>query len=324
MNPFLVNIPDKEEYTRADYIEIQKQLNDKKQSIEQLTESMYPPKNKFYELDDFKMRVCRGITQTIIVDEQLPEKTLYKIGDGGNGKNCIVCTTAFSNKINGGNTRLNASKRIKKSLKEVGFNGYFYLLNGGFPNPTGTEMKYIGVPYCFKIFLMLEAQKLGFERVIWIDSGCYAINNPQDLFEVLYKQDVLIKTINGGNNYDAMVFQNTISLLNQITGTDIHNAYYIESVVFGFNMTSSIIQKFIKDYYEMVKLGYPFFSIFPEEIVFTSLFNKPEYKILLETNLGKHVAQKTRIHENIMDETTAKSAGFYFHHKDYSKYKTDI
>lgn len=317
-NPFLIDIPDSAEYTMEDYINIQEQLDGKRKSIDTILHYLWPAKNYFYEFDDFKARISRGITQRLvdISNNIMPTKTLYKIGDGGNGRNCIVCATAISNTIRGGNTRFLASQRIMESLEKVGFNGHFYLFNGGFPNPTGVEMKYSGVPYCFKIFMMLEAQLKGFDKVIWVDSGCYAINNPQDLFDILYEKATVIKTIKYGNNYDAMSFPETIQLLNNITGADIHSAEYIESVVFGLNMESKEIRDFIGEYYEMVKLGYPFFSIFPEEIVFTALFNKPEFKKLLHDDPR---LQKTRIHEKEMGESDAKKAGYYFHHRDYKR-----
>ncbi len=319
-NPFLIDIPDKEEYTLEDYINIQNKLNTK--NVGSILESLYAKHtNKFYELYDFRNRVSRGITQKIIDESSnlLPTKNLYKIGNGGDGRNCFVCCTPFTHKINNdeNNSRFIASQQILKSLESVGFNGYFYLFNGGFPNPTGTEMKYAGVPYCFKIFMMLEAQKKGFDRVIWIDSGCYALNNPQQLFDNLSKNNVLIKKLPPGN-YDAMVFDKTIKLLNLINGNDIKNAFYIETIVFGLNLESKLIQNFIKEYYDLVKLGWPFFSIFPEEIVFSSLFNKPEYKFLLESQHNYNI----QIHEKNMDEITSKKSGYYFHHKNYSKPKS--
>jgi hypothetical protein len=324
VNPFLIDIPDKEEYNEEDYINIQKQIDNK--NIDHLVDFFYfDKKNWWYNISDFKSRISKGIRQNLTNFDNniLPIKKLYKIGNGGNNRNCIVSFASFSNKTkdNQDTTRFNASQNIHKSLEETGFNGYFYLFNGGFPNPTGTEMKYIGVPYCFKIFMMLEAYKKGFDKVIWLDSGCYALNNPEPLFNVLYKDDALIKTIDSNNDYDAMVLENTMYLLNRITKTDLHNAKYFESIVFGLNLESKQIKNLIKEYYEMVKLGYPFFSIFPEEIVLASLFNKNKYKDLITNNPIKN---KVQIHEKRMNEESAKNCGYYFHHKNYSNYNTSI
>jgi hypothetical protein len=320
VNPFLIDIPDQEEYTIDDYVNIQTQLNNT--NIDNIIENLYSTRNKFYTVENFKSRIKKGITQTLINlnDKMLPTQHLYKIGTGGNNRNCFVCCTPFTDTTNEqGSSRYNASKNIYTSLENAGFNGHFYLFNGGFPNPTGTEMKYAGVPYSFKIFMMLEAHKKGFDKVIWIDSGCYALNNPESLFDILYKDDAIIKTFHYNNNYNAMVFQNTIEILNRITKCDIHRAHYIETIVFGLNMQSAQVKELIKEYYDMVRLGYPFFSIFPEEIVLSALLQKEEYKDLITRNIS--VTCKLQIHETKMNEEQAKNGGYFFHHKDYSKYK---
>jgi hypothetical protein len=310
-NPFLINVEDKLNYDENEYNDIQNKLSEK--NIDSIIESIYTHKNKFYELDDFKNRINRGIRQQIInKPHSSPVKTLYKIGNHEDNKNCIVCCAPFKHGDN--SSRYSASDKIYKSLKKSGYNGHFYLFQGGFPNPTGKEMKFAGVPYCFKIFMMLEAYKLGFTNVIWIDSGCYSINNPDDLFKLLDNQDALLKTVVGKNNYHAMSFETTIELLNRLTNTNLHDAVYIETIVFGLNMNSEKVKNLIDDYYEMVELGWPFFSIFPEEIVLSALFNKPIYKSLLLENL---LDNKLYIHEKKMNEIEAKKAGYYFHHKNY-------
>ena len=317
-NPFLINIEDKDEYTFEEYVDIQNKLS--QINIDNILNQYYPPKSIFYSLPDFKYRCTKSLKQKMVdvSSNKLPEKKLYKLGNGGDNKSCIICCTPFSHDLNEfekfkneSETRLLASQQILKSLEEVNYNGHFYLLNGGFPNPTGIEMKYAGVPYCFKIFMMLEAKKRGFTKVIWIDSGCYCINNPQKLFDILDTQETIIKTVQSGNNYDAMSFQQTINLLNSITNTDLHTASYIETIAFGLNLESPLINKIIEEYYDLVKLGYPFLSIFPEEIVLTALFNKPEYKHLL---YNQHESRHIQIHERF------QSKGYYFEHRDYKKY----
>lgn len=313
-NVFKIDVEEKENYTTEELELIQIKLNKKK--VDNVIESLYKSQNYFYDLCDFNMRISRGISQTIIDTQNnlVPNKYLYKIGNGGDNKNCFVCCTAFANKKNSDDSRFIASHHILKSLEDVGFNGYFYLLNGGFPNPTGKEMKYIGVPYCFKIFMMLEAEKCGFERIIWLDSRCYAINNPQPLFDLLKTNDTMIKTIDSNNNYNAMSFNQVIKQMNHLTKTDISSAKYIETIVFGLNIKSYTVKSLIKEYYKMVELGWPFFSIFPEEIVFSYLFNKTEFKNMLSNNINQ---QKVRIHENYMTEHDAKINGYYFYHKEY-------
>jgi hypothetical protein len=312
-NPFLIDIEDKEEYSLEEYKDIQKKISEK--NIDEILNQYYPPADDSYKYDDFKYRCTNGFRQKIIdITEQLPQKNLYTVGNGGNHKNCIVCCTSFSHDNIKSDSRYNASQNIVKSLEEVGFNGHVYILNGGFPNPTGTEMKYIGVPYCFKIFMMLEAKKIGFKNVIWIDSNCYAINNPQELFDLLEHDHTLCMTYSSGNNYNGMSFKETIELLNSITHANLHDASYIMTIVFGLNLDSEIVMQMIDDYYDMVKLGLPFLSIFPEEIVLSSIFNKPEYRHLLH---NRYVNGLLQIAEYRLDMNSAKHNGYFFYHRKY-------
>jgi anti-sigma regulatory factor (Ser/Thr protein kinase) len=50
---------------------------------------------------------------------------------------------------------------------------------------------------------MLEAKKLGFEKVIWLDAACYAVNNPQRLFDVLDTDETFaFRITDAGSGFD--------------------------------------------------------------------------------------------------------------------------
>ena len=322
-NPFLIDIPDKAVYTIDDYINIQKQLSNK--NIDHILDKIFPPKEYYFEYHDFKYRCTKSLKQKIIDIEsnKLPTKKLYKIGNTEHNKNCFVCCVPFSHDLikNGtsdSESRYIASQQIIKSLTKSGYNGYLYLITGGFPTPTGTEMKYEGVPYCFKIFAMLEAQNLGFDKVIWIDSACYCINNPKYLFDILDNDDTLFYTVNYDNQYNKLCFQQTIDILNKITNNNIEYAVYVQTVVFGLNLKSPIIKELIQEYYNMVKIGLPFLSIFPEEVVLSALFNQPKYKHLL---YNQPIIHRLRVDERGIDEENARNHGFYFLHRNYNNFK---
>jgi len=310
-NPFLISMEDKEEYNNEDYAYAQEKLNEKVVEIENLIDSLYPRDIQFNTpLKLIKSRCTKSVKQKLIDGLSIPSKKIIKIGDGGDGKNCIVCCTPLSD------DRCNSSQTIEKSLEEIGFNGYFYLFNGGFPNPRGIELKYAGVPYCFKIFMMLEAKKMGFEKVIWIDSACYATKNPQILFDILTSQDAIFRAFPPGlfENYDNVVFPQTIELLNQITNKDIRYDINVCTIVFGLNMMSPMINKFIDEYYEMVEIGLPFLSYFPEEVVMAAILNKPEYKYVFYNH---PVSTHLFIHQIYTNIDMAKQLGYFFVQRSY-------
>ena len=314
VNPFEIDVPDREHYTNNELLEIKNKLEKKKDEITNLIKQKYENNDENYgfPLDLVTDRCTKGVCQKLIDTEKniYPSKILYKIGNGGNKKECFVCCTTNltdGRAINGAD--------IHQSLEKVGFNGYFYLFNGGFPTPRGIEMKYAAVPYCFKIFMMLEAEKLGFEKIIWIDSACYAVNNPQRLFDVLNEDDAIFMQFwpysPGIPTYENSVFKDTIQTINEITNRSVVNSIAVCSVVFGLKMNSSKIQEFINEYYEMVKIGTPFLSYFPEEVVISSIFNKDNYKHLF---YNRDESRKLFIHENYMCNNfdIVRLNGYYF------------
>lgn len=312
-NPFLLDIADKDQYTLEDYAEMERQLEACKLRLDPLLRSLYPEGKMTTPYTDIYRRCSQGVRQKLLDDSGiLPVPQLFTVGRGGD--NCFVCCTPF------GSDRCLASKTVLESLEKVGFDGHFLLMNGGFPCPTGVEMKYAGVPYCFKIFMMLEAKKRGFEKVIWIDAACYAVNNPAYLFDCLGKGDAAVfrsfmANLFQPNTCENIVLPSTISLLSQLVGgRNIRNDVNVNSIVFGLNLGSPVILKWVSEYYDMVRFGLPFLSSFPEEIVFTTLFNKPEYcRILHSVPDMKHLY----IHEAYLPFEEAARRGYFFVQRKY-------
>jgi len=312
-NPFLINIEDKQEYTIDDYINIQEKLD--KKDLNLFFESLYPEGEIRTTLDEMKRRCTKGIKGKVIdiSNPVLPIKRIFTVGNGGDRKKCFVCCTALLD------NRCDASQTILQSLEEVGFNGHFLLLNGGFPNPTGTELKYCGIPYNFKIYMILEAKKLGFEKVIWIDAACYALNNPECLFELLDDGcDTVFRAFPPNffepNTYKNICFPKTIELMSKLVDRDVKDDTTVNSIVFGLNLKSEKVLKMIEEYYEMVKVGLPFLSAFPEELVFSCIMNKPEYKYVFS---NKNSMYKLYINEIYLNKEDAKNHGYYFLQRKY-------
>ena len=317
-NPFELNVKDSMSYTNDELREIQKQLENKRDEVINLIKEMHPKNDENYKItiDDMVNRCSKSVFQKLIDVENdiYPTKALYKIGNGGNNKNCFVCCTPLSN------DRDARSKNIHQSLEKVGFNGHFYLFNGGFPNPNGIEMKYAAVPYCFKIFMMVEAKKLGFEKVIWLDSACYAVNNPDRLFDILESDDAIFRQFwpytPGFLTYENTVYKETIKTLNSVTGGNLVNNINVCTIVFGLNFNSEKINRFVDEYYNMVKIGTPFLSYYPEEVVITAIFNKPEYNYVFYNREESH---RLFIHDAYTHNNydNPKHWGFYFVQRPY-------
>lgn len=296
-NPFTINFPEKNIITNEDYINIQDQIS--KINIEPLLQELYRKDQELVSIDDFRSRCSRGITQTIIDPKNglYPVNKLVKIGKGGD--NCVVTFCSISGKYS------DFVKSTAEALEKVGFNGYFYYQIGGFPNPTGKEIKYVGVPYCFKIFTMLEAQKLGFNKVLWIDSTMLPLRDLTPIFTQIEEKGCFLLDFTNHNYNKARIFQQTYQLLKDLTGTDVVNMRHIATGILGLKMDTNKAKEFVSSYYKFVELGTPFLSCFPEEMVFAALFgqNPSEWpsqyihsiiRYTFQGDVNQEIAQATR------------------------------
>ncbi len=265
-NPFTISFPAKEELTAADYIEVQNQL--RAIDIVPLLKQLYVPDRGNFFFDGFLGRCSRGIKRVLIDPKKglYPVTRLEKIGMGSDL--CIVSCAPYDG------VRSKNLARIPDALRATGFNGYFYYRLGGFPNPTGREIQYAGVPYCFKIFMMLEAQQLGFDKVLWIDSSCLPIQDPSPLFQWLDQTGIYYVTRFSASTNRQFLFPETVRLLKELTGVDVEQVRRVSAGIFGLKMDTLEAKSFIEEYYRMVELGTPFLSGAPEEFVFSALIEK--------------------------------------------------
>lgn len=283
-NPFLIDVKKKNKFLIDDYMNIQSQL--KSIDISSLISNHYEEYSNLgegdtrrFSCDSFYRRCSVGTNWTFFDLKQgrLPQKKLCKINNGGDC--CIVCVSSYS--------RLYPELMLSNIfwLKKSGFNGFYLYFLGEYPNPTGKEIQYIGVPYAFKIFAMLEAEQLGFNKVIWLDAALKVLKDPTPLFEVLDKTGSFFTTANSlfpwweSQDQQKKIFPQTRYKLYELTRIDVANSkYYVPGGIIGFKMDHPLTKKFIDKYQEIVNEGYGFISHAPEEYVFSSILCQDEFK----------------------------------------------
>jgi hypothetical protein len=263
------------------------------------------------------VRCLHGVKQTIIdVEKGLsPRWKLVKIGKGGD--QCIVSYVPFAGDEWGRDVS-NYAEHIESSLealKATGFNGYFYYMIGGFPNPTGKEIQYAGVPYSGKIFMMLEAQKLGFTKVLWIDSNLLPLRSPGSFFIWIKTRDYFLRGWPTPPNGWSFILPATRVLLHNELGVDVLNTFYIDTRIFGLKMDTPLTQKFIADYYRMVELGTPFLSCLPEDFVITAILSQPEFGSWKSFNMDVFLQSVDQFPETPENLEFLKKQGVFFYQR---------
>lgn len=285
-NPFEIDVLPKTDLTNEDYLEIQKQLSSI--DIEVILKDLFDQNHgaRLADYHNYFVRCGRGLRQVMTAKEKgvYPANELYKINNGGDS--CIVCCAPLE--LHEGHRfptiRYDLARTIRSALESTGFDGYFLLRTGGYPNPTGEEIRFAGVPYAFKIFMMLEAKQLGFDKVIWIDSACTPLVNPKPLFDVIERKGAVFYSFQSNlKETSPYLFPSTRKIIKEETGVDCLKANYVCSIVFGLNMNDPLILEFLENYYRLVRLGTPFLTCFPEEFVFSALLGAEKYQRLHHT-----------------------------------------
>jgi len=282
-NPFKIDFPVKKEMSNEDYALAQSKLM--QIDIDPLLNRLYPVDwrhSDYYRLkapiEIFRGRLYRSLNQVMIhsAADKFPQKGLLEINEGKD--QCIVLFCSHDKKYP------NMLKELLKNLEEIGYDGFIWYRIGGYPNPTGEEIQYAGVPYAFKLFMMEEAFNLGFRHVLWLDTAMVPIRNPNLLFDLIRQEGVLIKEIGPQNDY---ILPSTHQEIEKLTGVDVLNCKHVRMSVFGLDKEAPFAPLFLKTYREMVYRGTPFFSHLPEEFVITALKqvffpNLPNEKVLLQ------------------------------------------
>ena len=269
-NPFLIDFPYKKELSLEDYLYVQERL--RKIDIKPVLKKLHCKTKNAQPLEEFIYRCSVGINQKLIDVEQnqLPLKKLEKIGNGG--KYCIVSSAPYDNNRN------ILLEGLVEQLHSTGFNGYIYYRIGGYPNPTGKEIRYAGVPYAIKIFMMMEAYNLGFNKILWLDSSIYPLKDPSFFFKLIEKFGAIFHAHANIRANRKSIFYKTRKIIKAVTQKDPLKPVYIPAGIFGLDFSKKKCKKFLNNYLYLVRLGTPFLSCRPEEFVFTSLLDEKKFK----------------------------------------------
>jgi len=273
-SPFFCDVAPKDVRTPEEW----QVLQDTLQSLDlvPLLQQIYPVDQGYTTFDDFLIRCSRGIRQILIDPEKglFPKKCLEKIGEGGDL--CIVSYASY----NGFYSEFVEANAV--ALEAVGFNGYYLYSIGDFPSSLDPTVELAGVPYSFKMGMILEAKKLGFNKVLWIDSAAQPLRDPTPLFDQIEKTGAVLFVGSPDNTIWRYIFPQTIQLLQELTGTNVLQQRHIWGAVFGLKLDTPEASSFIESYYQMAKLGFPFLSCFPEQFVCTAIVGQEKYRHWVE------------------------------------------
>lgn len=319
-NPFEVRFPIQQDLTNKQFIILQEKL--RQLDIASLIEEMYESckDRELADLEDFYEACSTSIHRTLIDPKNalVPIKMVCEIGKKGN--RCIVSYAPLDGKYP------DHIRSMAHELSKMGFDGYFIYHIGGFPNPTGEEIRYVGVPHSFKIFSIVQAYLLGFSQVLWIDPGCYPLKDIGPLFEMIEQEGALIEWSDPSPALEKYIFPQTRELLFECFHVDVVKEKFINSTLIGMDMDTFAAKEFVKRYYQALKIGFPFFSCFPDRFLLTAILNGKVFRRWMRKRCASVVQDLSSKEAKVSEKLDLlRQQGFYFYHvEDYEKKKKPL
>jgi hypothetical protein len=148
-------------------------------------------------------------------------------------------------------------KRLEASLRKTHFNGDFLVWDDVLPEGSPTQFE---SPMAFKTFCFLEAQKLGYNQVLWMDAQIVVLRSIEPIFEMIKSNNY----VTFANNYGQSIGQwssDEVLKLHQISREDAMMIPETPTSVIGLNLSSEVGQEFLIRWHAMSTDGLTFRGI---------------------------------------------------------------
>ncbi|KPK97163.1 MAG: hypothetical protein AMJ95_10475 [Omnitrophica WOR_2 bacterium SM23_72] len=176
---------------------------------------------------------------------------IKKLGNDTKIKQCVI-SLGIGRKI-----FVDCLKRLEESLRRVRFSGDFLYWSDELPPGSPTHFE---APFGFKPFCFLEAAKLGYEEILWIDSACVAIRPLEPIFKILEQKGYCLFA----NNYGQMMGQwcsDEVLRINNITREEALKIPEVPCSVIGLNLQNALASKFLQMWHQKAADGITFRGI---------------------------------------------------------------
>ncbi|MBS0648529.1 MAG: glycosyltransferase family 2 protein [Verrucomicrobia bacterium] len=156
-----------------DYRMIQRYLSqDKRENIERLGDMT---------------SVVKGMKIIGNTPDELPRSGIVPVNCDENDKeNCILIYATFNRGYPKG------LKRLLGHIVDSDFKGHVLYRLGGWPDTEGGSLSLAHVPYAFKACFFKEAQRLGYKRVLWLDTSVVPLVSLNEIFKMIEEKGCFV------------------------------------------------------------------------------------------------------------------------------------
>ena len=161
-------------------------------------------------------------------------------------KTCIV------NYITRNTWHPHGQERLKESIHRTGYDGDILV----FDNENFTTCPpHSKTPYGFKLFVMDEARKLGYDKVLWLDASFWAIRTLDGLFEMIEENGFLVQ--DSGYPLGQWVTDDCVKRMGE-NRNELFDHRIFSGGFMGIDFSNKEMNSFFNRFFEYAKEGHCF------------------------------------------------------------------
>ncbi|MCH9614563.1 MAG: hypothetical protein SP1CHLAM54_14760 [Chlamydiia bacterium] len=205
-----------------------------------------------------------------------------------NKKKCVITYASLNRNYAEG------VHRMKRQLKNVGFDGHLLYMIGGWPNIEEGDLELIDVPYAFKVAFFRAAKRMGYEQVLWLDSAIKPVKSLDPVFDSIQKTGFFLQ----GNDSEilTMVHKATLGYFG-ISCEEASHYRMMNSGLFGLDLSKQKPNMVLDEWYKAAKSRDGFYSPLPDQIALSLILNKnklTKYEFApCKTHVKRDISDKT-------------------------------
>lgn len=179
---------------------------------------------------------------------------------------CIICYASYN---------ANFPKKVKRlieRLKQSKFKGHFLYRIGGWPDVKGGSLKLIHVPYAFKVCLFKEAKRLGYKRVLWMDTSFKPLRDFNEIFRMIKREGYFITSLDKTSLRDRG--SKKVQTAFDLSDDEMIEIKEVASGLIGVDFSNERGREIIDRWYKAAEQLDPFLSPRPEQSALAALLYK--------------------------------------------------
>jgi hypothetical protein len=196
--------------------------------------------------------------------DEMPKSGTVYVNCGENEKeNCLIVYASFNKNFAQG------LQRLVDHVKQTDFKGHILYRIGGWPNSEEGDLKLAHVPFAFKPCFFREAQRLGYQRVLWLDTSILPHVSLNRIFDEIEEKGYFV--IRNGHKVGPYMNEQAANRLG-VTLEECSNIISCQAGILGLDLSKT--SQILADWHAAARDSGAFFSPRSDQNALSIIFYK--------------------------------------------------